>query len=81
MTVSDDGRVGVANSDERYALDAVWGDGGNDVYLIDALTGANRVVRDSIDGPATAVARRKYVTFYTTAAGSPTTWRRGSRWK
>ena len=64
VTVSSDGRVGVANSDERYALMRLWGGDSNDVYLIDALTGAIRVVRDSIDGPGRLSPEGRYVTFY-----------------
>ena len=32
-SVSDDGKIGVANSRERYMIEQMWGDGGTDVYV------------------------------------------------
>jgi len=40
VNVSDDGKVVVANSRERYLIESMWGDGGTDVYVIDPMSGA-----------------------------------------
>ena len=64
VSVSDDGRVAVANSRERYAISAMWGDAGTDVYLIDATTGAARLLREKIDGTAQLSPDARYVLLY-----------------
>jgi dipeptidyl aminopeptidase/acylaminoacyl peptidase len=64
VSVSDDGRVAIANSRERYAVSSMWGDAGNDVYLIDATTGAIRLLREKLDGNAQLSPDARYVLFY-----------------
>ena len=64
VSVSTDGRVAVANSRERYALEAMWGDAGTDVYLIDGLTGSIRLLREKITGSAQLSANARYVVYY-----------------
>jgi dienelactone hydrolase len=64
VSVSDDGRIAVANSRERYMIEQMWGDGATDVYVIDALTGATKLVREKISGSAQLSPDAKYVAFY-----------------
>ncbi|HET9453093.1 MAG TPA: prolyl oligopeptidase family serine peptidase [Gemmatimonadaceae bacterium] len=64
VSVSDDGRVALANSRERYAVSSMWGDAGTDVYLIDAGTGAIRMLREKIDGAAQLSPDGRYALFY-----------------
>jgi dienelactone hydrolase len=64
VQLSDDGRVALANSRERYMIPAMWGDGGADVYLIDGMTGSAKLLRENHDGQATLSPDAKYVAFY-----------------
>jgi dienelactone hydrolase len=64
VQVSDDGRVALANSREKYMVAAMWGDGLTDVYLIDALTGAPKLVREAFDGGAQLSTGAKYLAYF-----------------
>ena len=64
VTVSDDGRVALAASSERYAIERMWGDEGDDVYLIDATSGNRRLIREKISGSAQLSPDAKYVLFF-----------------
>ncbi|MFN2317759.1 MAG: prolyl oligopeptidase family serine peptidase [Gemmatimonadales bacterium] len=52
VTISDDGRHALATTNLPYAISAMWGQGGNDVYLIDATTGARTRIIERLDGGA-----------------------------
>ena len=62
--VSDDGRVALANSREKYLVAAMWGDGLTDVYLTDATTGATKLLREAFDGSAQLSTGAKYVAYF-----------------
>ena len=64
IALSDDARLAVANSRERYMIEQMWGDGGADVYVIDATTGARKLIREKISGNAQLSPEGKYVVFY-----------------
>ncbi len=64
VQLSDDAKVGVANSRERYMIESMWGDGGTDVYVIDPSTNARKLIREKINGNAQLSPEAKYVTFY-----------------
>ena len=64
VTVSDDGRVGLANSRERYMIEQMWGDGGMDVYVIDPSTNTRKLIAEKINGQATLSPDAKYVVYY-----------------
>ena len=64
VALSDDAKIGVANSRERYMIEQMWGDGGTDVYVIDAATGTRKLIREKIDGNAQLSPDGKYVVFY-----------------
>jgi len=64
VTLSDDSKTGVSNSRERYMIESMWGDGATDVYLIDATTGARKVVKEHVQGNGQLSPDAKYVTYY-----------------
>ncbi|HEX3865730.1 MAG TPA: prolyl oligopeptidase family serine peptidase [Gemmatimonadaceae bacterium] len=64
VALSEDAKVGVANSRERYMIEQMWGDGGTDVYIIDPTTGARKLIREKINGNATLSPDAKYAIFY-----------------
>ncbi len=64
VAVSEDGKVGVANSRERYMIEQMWGDGGTDVYIVDPTTGSRKLVREKINGNAQLSPDAKYAIFY-----------------
>ncbi|HEY4131703.1 MAG TPA: hypothetical protein VGM50_13880, partial [Gemmatimonadaceae bacterium] len=64
VQLSDDAKVGVANSRERYMIESMWGDGGTDVYVIDPSTNARKLIREKINGNAQLSPEGKYVSFY-----------------
>ena len=64
VDLSDDGRVAVASSRERYRIESMWGAGGSDVYVIDPVTGAPKLIREMISGQAQLSPEGKFVAFY-----------------
>ncbi len=64
VSLSDDGRVGVASTGVRYAVARMWGDAGNDIYLVDATTGAATLVIEKISGGAQLSPGAKYLTYF-----------------
>ena len=64
VNVSDDGRIALAASSERYAIERMWGDEGDDVYVIDGITGARKLIREKISGAAQLSPDAKYVVFF-----------------
>ena len=64
VAVSEDGRAGVANSRERYMIEQMWGDGGTDVYFVDPVTGARKLIKEKINGTAQLSPDAKYIYFY-----------------
>ena len=64
VNVSDDGKIAVANSRERYMIEQMWGDGGTDVYVIDPATNARKLIREKINGSAQLSPDGKFVVFY-----------------
>ncbi|MDB4873691.1 MAG: peptidase family protein [Gemmatimonadetes bacterium] len=64
VSVSEDGKLAVANSRERYMIEQMWGDGGTDVYVIDPITGTHKLIREKISGNAQLSPDAKFVSFY-----------------
>ncbi len=64
VDVSDDGKTGFAASVERYRIETMWGDGGTDVYGLDPTSGAMKMIREKISGPARLSPDGKYVAFF-----------------
>lgn len=50
VTISDDGRHALASTNLPYAISSMWGEGGNDVYLIDVATGARTLIAERLEG-------------------------------
>jgi hypothetical protein len=44
VQVSDDGKTAMLITDRPYAIEAMWGEGGSDLYAVDAMTGARMLV-------------------------------------
>jgi hypothetical protein len=80
VNIGDDGRVVLGTSRERYNIESMWGDGATDVYVIDGLTGAAKIVKEHISGTAQLSPEDKYVVYfdkghwytYTIASGKTT---------
>lgn len=65
VTVSDDGRLALASTSLPYAIEAMWGEGGTDVYLIDAATGGRTLVAQRLEsGGAQLSPGARYVTWF-----------------
>ena len=64
VQVSDDGRVALASSPTRYMVERMWGDDADDVYLIDATTGAAKLLKEKFDGTASLSTGGRYVALF-----------------
>ena len=63
VTLADNGRIALALNPVQYAIESTWGEGGEDVYVLDATTGARTLVAKKLDG-AQLSPGAKYVTFF-----------------
>lgn len=61
VTLSDDGRIGLASTSMAYNVERMWGEGGNDVYVVDAVTGTRKLIAEKITGNAQLSVDAKYV--------------------
>jgi dipeptidyl aminopeptidase/acylaminoacyl peptidase len=66
VLVSDDGKSGIASTSVAYDIQRMWGDDGNDVYVVDPGTGARKLIRQKISGQAQLSTDGKYVIFFDT---------------
>ncbi|MEO7521912.1 MAG: hypothetical protein ABIW79_08865, partial [Gemmatimonas sp.] len=64
VTLSDDGRLGVAATGVAYNIERMWGEGGNDVYLIDAVAGTRKLIKEKISGQAQLSVDGKYIVYF-----------------
>jgi len=64
VTLSEDGKLGVASTGVRYAVARMWGDAGNDIYLVDATTGAATLIIEKISGGAQLSPGARYLTYF-----------------
>ena len=64
VTLSDNGRIGLSSTGVPYAVEAMWGEGGSDVYLVDAVTGSRKRIRTRARGGAALSPTAKYVTWF-----------------
>jgi hypothetical protein len=64
VTVSDDGRTALAQADLPYALSQLWGEGGSDLYVLDARTGARTLVARRVPFPGALSPGGRYVTWF-----------------
>jgi len=61
ITLSEDGRVGLASTSMPYNVERMWGGGGNDVYVVDAVNGTKKLIAEKISGNAQLSVDAKYV--------------------
>jgi len=64
VQVSADGRVGVAATSVAYDIQRMWGEDGDDVYVVDPGTGTRKMIREKISGQASLSDDGKYVLFF-----------------
>ena len=64
ITLSDDGRVAVATTNVPYRMDAIFGEGGNDVLVINAVTGVARRVATKVRGSGQLSPGARYVLWW-----------------
>ncbi len=64
VQLSDDGRIGLAVTNVPYLMDAIEGEGGSDVYIVDATTGARTLVAKKLESRAQLSPNAKYVTWF-----------------
>ncbi len=64
ITLSDDGRTALANTNVPYELDAIAGEGGTDINVINTQTGAVRRVATKVRGGGQLSPGGKYVTWW-----------------
>jgi len=70
VTLSDDGKVGLIVTGVPYDIAAIAGDDGNDVYVVNTVTGAMKPLAKKIRGNAQLSPAAKYVS-----------WFEGGQWK
>ncbi len=64
VQVSDDGRLALAVTPVPYLVEQMWGDGGNDVYLLDATTGARTLVAKKLERGASMSPNARFITWF-----------------
>jgi dipeptidyl aminopeptidase/acylaminoacyl peptidase len=64
ISLSDDGKLALASTSVAYNIERMWGDGGNDVYVLDANAGTRRLIAEKISGTAQLSVDGKYVIFW-----------------
>ncbi len=64
VTLSDDGRVAVATTNVPYELDAIAGDGGNDIHVLNTVSGASRQIATKVRSGGQLSPEAKYVTWW-----------------
>ncbi|MBI2409058.1 MAG: S9 family peptidase [Gemmatimonadetes bacterium] len=63
VSVADNGKLALALNPVQYAIEATWGEGGSDAYVLDAVTGARTLIAKKLEG-AQLSPGGKYVTFF-----------------
>lgn len=64
ISLSRDGRVAVANTNVPYQLDALAGEGGTDIHVVNTLTGEFRQVATKVQGGGQLSDGGKYVVWW-----------------
>jgi dipeptidyl aminopeptidase/acylaminoacyl peptidase len=60
-------RLGVGLTSVPYAVESMWGDGGNDVYLMDATKGTRTLIAERVPFQAELSPGSRYVMYFDTA--------------
>ena len=64
VTISDDGRTALASTDVPYEQDAIRGEDGYDIHLINTLTGASRQIATKVRSGGQLSPAAKFVTWW-----------------
>jgi dipeptidyl aminopeptidase/acylaminoacyl peptidase len=64
--LSDNASVGLSATNVPYALSNTWGDGGQDVYLLDPATGTRKELAKKISGQSQLSPGGKFIAWYDT---------------
>lgn len=64
VTFSEDGRVALAATSLPYAVEAMWGEGGTDVHVVDVARGTRRRVAERLSSAPTLSADGRYVLYW-----------------
>lgn len=64
VQVSDDAKLALAVTPVPYLMEQMWGEGGNDVYILDATTGARTLVAKKLERGAQLSPNAKFVTWF-----------------
>jgi dipeptidyl aminopeptidase/acylaminoacyl peptidase len=68
ITLSDDGRTAVASTSVPYEMDAISGEGGSDIHVINTVTGVSRQIATKVRGNGQLSPGAKYVTWWENGA-------------
>lgn len=63
-SLSDDGAVAIAQTDQQYALARLWGEDGADVAVVDVATGATRRIAEKVEFNAQLSPSGRYVAWF-----------------
>jgi dipeptidyl aminopeptidase/acylaminoacyl peptidase len=64
VSLADNARVGVSNTNVEYSIEAMWGDGGTDVYAVDAVSGARNRIGERVRSGGDVSPAGKYITWF-----------------
>ena len=64
VQLSDDAKTGLQSTAVPYDIERMWGDGGNDVYHLDPLTGTRKLIAKKITGTAQLSPGGKYIAYF-----------------
>ncbi|HEX7123527.1 MAG TPA: prolyl oligopeptidase family serine peptidase [Gemmatimonadaceae bacterium] len=64
VELSDDARVGLQVTSVPYSIERMWGDDGNDVYVVDPASGKRTLIAKKISGNADLSTGGKYVIWF-----------------
>jgi dienelactone hydrolase len=64
IEVSDDGRSAMLTTDLPYAVESMWGEGGDDLYAVDATTGARTLVAQRIQFQPQLSPGGRYIVYF-----------------
>lgn len=64
VQLSDDAKVGVATTSVRYDIAKMWGDDGNDIYLVDPASGSRKLIAEKVQSAGQLSTDAKFVTFF-----------------
>ncbi len=64
VVLTDDGRRALAMNSLEYAIEQFWGEGGSDVYLLDAVNGSRTPIRKKLRRGAQFSTGGNYITWF-----------------